>query len=328
MQEGKPLNPVEGLSYRYESQEPYDLAPEQQWTINSGCGLPPDEPSAHVKSRPQIYRFYDPSVQLEHVARKMDSVDSHSRRYDDVVVESQHGQKSAPEISRHSVGSLTRPSSMEFVTGPLPNPGRGRVDSRSAFNGYASLYEQQQSREDGASFEGEGIEAESHVESGVHGQPDGYAMRLAYHNQGAGNPPIGVEGRFKEYRPGFQEGWRAYHHSHEHAEHEAMLADNFANQSNEDSPWENGDQPFLNEIDNELDSGDLMYSHYDGLQQQNDDIVIGPGGSVVANGAVPHNFWHSASNLAPPRLVEASSNPQSQVDDPRLSHFWTPHKLY
>ena len=328
LQEGKPLKPVEGLSCRYESQEPYDLAPEQQRTIISGCGLPPDEPSAHVKSRPHIDRFYDPSLQLEHVAWKMDSVDSHSRRYDDVVVESQHGQKSVPEISRHSVEPLTRPSSMEFVTGPLPNPGRGRVDSRSAFNGYASLYEQQQSREDGAAFEGEGIEAESHVESGVHGQPDGYAMRLAYHNQGAGNPPIGVEDRFNEHGPGFQEGWRLYHHSHEHAEHEAMLADNFANQSNDYSPWDNGDQPFLNETDNELDSGDLMYSHYDGLQQQRDDIIIGPGGSVVANGAVPHNSWHSASNLAPPRLVEASSNPQSQVDDPRLSRFWTPHKLY
>ena len=324
LQEGKQLSPEEGLSSRNKSQRPHDVGPEQQRTINSGSGLPPNEPSARVKPRPHIDRFYDPSLQLEHVALKMDSVDSHSRRYHGVMAESQHGQNSARKPSGRSLSSLTTPSTMEYVAGALPNSGRARVDSRSAFNGYASLYEQQQNRENGASFEGQGIDTESLlVESGVHKQPDGYAMHLAYHNQGSGNPPISVEDHFNDYRPGFQEGSGPYHHSHE-----PMLADDFANQSNDYSAWVNGDQPFLSQIDNELESADLMYSHYDGLQQQNDDIMIEPDGVIVTDRTRSHNPWHSVSNLAPPSGAEDSSIAQSQVDDARLSHFWTPHKLY
>ena len=324
LQEGKQLSPVEGLSSRFTSQRPHDVGPERQRTINSGSGLPPNEPSPRVKPRPHIDRFYDPSLQLEHVPTRMNSVDSKSRRSHGVMVESQHWQNSVRETSRHSVRSLTKPSAMEYVAGLLPNPGNGRVDSRSALNGYASLYERQQSREDGASFEGQGIDTESLlVESEVHEQPDGYAMHLAYHNQGSGNPPIGVEDHFNDYRPGFQEGSGPYHHSHE-----PMLADNFANQTNDYSAWVNGDQSLFSETHNELESADVMDSHHDGLQQQLDDIMIEPDGSDVTHGADTHHPWHSVSNFAPPRRVETSSIAQSHVDDARLSHFWTPHKLY
>ena len=324
LQEGKQLSAVEVLSSRYESQRPHDVVPEQQRTINSGSGLPPNEPSARVKPRPHIDRFYNPSLQVEHLASRMDSVDSRPRRYHDAMVESQHGQNPACKTSRHSVRSLTRPNTVEYVAGLLPTPGRGRVDSRSALNGYASLYERQQSREDGASFEGQGIDTENLLmESEVHEQPDGYVTHVAYHAQGSGNSPIGVEDYFDDYRPGFQERSGPYHHSHE-----PMLANDTANQSNDYSAWVNGDQPLLSETDNELESADLMYSHYDGLQLQNDHIMIEPDQSVLTNGAGSHNPWHLVSNFAPPSGVEASSIAQSQVDDARLSHFWTPHKLY
>ena len=323
LQESKQLSPVKGLSSGHESQRPHDVGPEQQRTINSGSGLPRNEPSARVKPRPHIDRFYDPSLQLDH------SIDSHSQRYHGVMAESQHGQNSARKPSRPTVRSLTTRSTMKYVAGPLPNSGRGRVDSRSAFDGYASLYEQQQNRENRASFEGQRIDTESLLgESGIHEQPGDYAMHLAYHNQGSGKPPIGMEDHFNDYRPSFQEGSGPYHHSHEHVEHEPTLADDFANQSNDYSAWVNGDQPFLSQIDNELESADLMYSHYDGLQQQNDDIMIEPDGSSVADRTGTHNPWCSVSNLAPPNGVEASSIAQCQVDDARLSHFWTPHKLY
>ena len=324
LQESKQLSPVERLSSRYENQRPPDVGPEQQRPINSGSGLPPNEPSARVKPRPHIDRFYDPSLQLAHIASTMDSVDSHPRRYHDVMVESQRRQNSELKISRHSIRSLTRPSTIEYVAGPLPNPGSDRVDSRSASNGYASLYERQQSREDGASFGGQGIDTENLlVESEVHGQPDGNAIHLAYHNQGSDNPPIGVEDHFNDYMPGFQEGLGPYHHSLN-----PMLADDYANQSNDYSAWVDGDQPFLSEADNELESADIIHSHHDKLQQQDGDIMFEADGSVVTNGAVSHYPWHSVSNFAPPRGLEASSIAQSQVDDARLSHFWTPHKLY
>ncbi len=327
LQEGKQLSPVEAVSSKYESPRPHYLGPEQQRTINSASGLPPNELSPRVKPRLHIDRFYDPGLQFEHAVSKMDSVYS-PRRYHGVMVESQHGQNSARKTSRHSVRSLTKPNTMEYVAGPVTTPGRSRVDSRSELNGYASLYEQQQSREDGASFEGQGIDRESLlVESEVHGQPDGYAMPLAYHNKGSGHPPIGVEDQFNDYKPGFQEGPGAYHHSHDYAEHEPMLADDFANQSNDYSTWVNRDQTFLSENDNELESRDLMYSHYDRLQLQNDHIMSEPDGSVVTNGAGSNNPWHLVSSLAP-NGVKASSTAQSQADDPRLSHFWTPHKLY
>ena len=213
---------------------------------------------------------------------------------------------------------------MEYVAGPLPKAGSARVDSRSASNGYASLYEQQQSREDGASFQGQGIDTENLlVESEVHGQPDGYAMHLAYDNQGSDIPPIGVEDHFDHYMPGFQEGSRRYHHSHN-----PILADDYANQTNDYSAWVDGDQPILSEADHELESAEIMYSHHDGLQQHNGDIMFEPDGSVITNGASFHNPWYSVPNLAPPNMVEASSIAQCQVDDPRLSRFWTPHKLY
>ena len=324
LQESKQLSPVECLFSRYENQRPPDVGPQQQRPINSGSGLPQNEPSAHVKPWPHKDRFYDPSLQLEQVASTMDSVESHPRRYHGVMVESQHRQNFEREISRHSIRSLTRPSTMEYVAGPLLNPGSGRVDSGSASNGYASLYERQQSKEDGASFEGQGINTENLlVESEVHGQPDNYAMHLAYHNQSSDNPPIGVEDHFNDDMPDFQDGSGPYHHSHD-----PMLADDYANQSNDYSAWVDGDQPFLSEAYNELESADIMYSHHDGLQPQNDDIIFEPGGSVITNGAGFHNPWHPVPNLAPPSVVEASSVAQNRVDDPRLSHFWTPHKLY
>lgn len=324
LQESKELNPIEGLSSRYENQRPHDLGPEQKRTSNSGSGLPPNETSAHNKPRPQTDRVYDPGLQLEQNALKVDSTDSHPWRYHDVMVDSHRGQNSERKTSRHSVRSLTRPSTMEYVAGPLPNPGSDRVNSRSASNGYASLYERQQSRDDGVSFEGWERGTESLLgERGVHGQPDDSAMHPAYHNQGAGNPPIGMEDHFNDYIPGYQEGSEPYHHSLE-----PMLADDYAYQSNDYSTWVNGDQPFLNETDNELECADLMYSHYDGLQQQNDDTMIEPDGSGVTNGAFSYNPWHPVSNFAPLRGVEASSIALNHVDDPRLSHFWTPHKLY
>ncbi|KAK0515703.1 hypothetical protein JMJ35_001737 [Cladonia borealis] len=321
LKESKQLSPVERLSSRYENQRPHDVGPEQQRPTNPGSGLPPNEPSARVIPRPHIDRLYDPSLQLEHVPSTMDFVDSHPRRYHGVTVESQHGQNPERKTSRHNVRSLTRPSTMEYVAGPLPNPGSDRVDSRSALNGYASLYERQQSREDDASFEGQGIDAESLLE--VHGQPDDYAMHLAYQNQGSDSPPIGVEDHFNDNMPGFQEGLGPYHHSHN-----PMLADAYANQSNDYSNWVDGDQPFLSEADNELESADIMYSHHDGLQQQNGDLMFEPDGCGVTPGAGTHHPWHLVSNFAPPRGFEASSIAQCQVDDPRLSHFWTPHKLY
>ena len=323
LQESKQLSPVERSSSRYENHRPSDFGPEQQRPINSGSGLPPNEPSVRVSPRPNIDQFYDPSLQLEHVASTVDSVDSHPRRYHGVMVESQHGQNPERKISRNSIRSLTKPSTMEYVAGPLPNPGSDRVDSRSASNGYASLYEQQQSRDDGASFEGQGIDTGNlPVESEVHGQPDGYAIHLAYHNQGADDRPIGVEDHFNDGMPDFQEGLGPYHYPPN-----AMLADNYANQFNDYRAWVDGDQPFLSEAYNEFESADLMYAHHDGLQQQ-DDIMFEPDGSIVTNGAGTHHPWLLVSNFAPPNRVEASSIAQSQVDDPRLSHFWTPHKLY
>ena len=210
---------------------------------------------------------------------------------------------------------------MEYVAGPLPKAGSARVDYRSASNGYAPLYEQQQSREDGASFQGQGIDTENLlVESEVHGQPDGYAMHLAYDNQGSDIPPIGVEDHFDHYMPGFQEGSGPHHNP--------MLADDYANLSNNHSAWADGDQTILSEAYNELESADIMYNHHDGLQQHNGDIMYEPDGCGVVNGAGFHNAWHSVPSLAPPNRVEAASIAQCQVDDPRLSHFWTPHKLY
>ena len=322
LQESKQLSRGEGLSSECGSQRPHYRGPEQR-TINSGSGQPPNESSPRVKFRPDIDQFCGSSLQLEHVASGMDSGDSHFQRNHGVMVKSQHGQNSARQTSMHSVRSLTRPSTMECEAGALPPPGRSRVDSRNVSNGHASLYEQQESGAGGVSFEGQDIDKESFlVASEVKGQPAGYTMPLTYHNQGLCNPPTGVEDHCDDYRPGFQEGPGPYHHSHEGAEHEPMLADDFANQSND---W---DQPFLGETNNQFESADLMYSPYDGLQQQIDHTLMEPDDPFITHGAVTHGPWHVASNLAPPRGVKASSVAQSEVDDALLTRFWTPHKLY
>ena len=329
LQEAKPLSLGEGLYSEYESQRPQYLGPEHQRTLNSGSGQPPNEPSPRVKPRPDIDRFDGPSLKLEHVDSRMGSVDSHSLRYHGIMVESQHGRKSAPQTSMHSVRSLTRPTTMEYVAGTLPTPGRRRVDSRNASNGYASLYERQESGADGASFEGQEIDKEGFlVASEVQGQPNGYTIPLTYHDPGLCNPPISVEDNFDDYRPGFQEGPGPYHYSHEYAKHEPMIADDFANQSNNSDAWVNGIQPFLGESNNELESADLRYSQYNGLQLQNDHIMMEPDDPAVTHRAGTHNPRQTVSSMATPRRLEASSIAQSEVDDALLTHFWTPHKLY
>ena len=322
LQEGKQLSPGEGLSSEYESQRPHRLGPEQQRKINSGSGRPPNEPSPRVTPRPDTDRFHGHSLQPEDVASKTNSVDSHFLRYHDVIVKSKLGQIPDRGTSMHSVRPLTRPSTMEYVAGALPTSGRSRVDSRNASNGYASLYERQQSRGEGASFKGQEIDKESFlVASEVQGQPDGYTMPLAYHNQDICNPAVSVGDHFDDYRPGFQEGSGPYHLSHEFAEHEPMLLDDLANKSDD---W---DQAFLDETSNELGFAD-MDSHYDRLQHDNDHIMSVPDRSVVTHGADFHSPRHAVSSLAPPRRVEASSFAQNRVDDALLTHFWTPHKLY
>ena len=326
LQEGKQLSLGEGLSSEYESQRPHYLGPEQQRTFTPGSGQRLNESSPRVKRRPDIDRFHGPSLQLEHVSPKMGSVESHSLCYDGVMMEGQRGQNSVRKSSRHSIRSLTRPSTMEYVACALPTPGRSRVETRNASNGYASLYERQQSRE-GASFEGQEIEKENFLAaSEVRGQPNGYTMPLAYHNQDLRDPPISVEDQFDDYRPDFQERPGPYHHSHEYAEYEPMPADDFAHQPNDYSAWANGDQPFLSEPNNELESAD-RYSQYDGLQQHNDHTMSEPDRPVVTQGAVLRNPWHAVPSLAP-RGIRASSTAQSRVDEALLTHFWTPHKLY
>lgn len=321
LREGKPLSPGEGWSFGYESQRPHYLRPEQERTIDSRSGQPPNEPSPRVEPQPDTDRLHGTTLQYEQVASKMDLVDSQSPRYHGVMAESQHGQNSARQTSMHSVRSLTRPGTMEYVAFAPPTPGRSRVDSRNASNGYTSLYERQESGEDGALFEGQEVDKESFLmASEVRGQPDGYMMPLAYHKQVLRNP-ISVEDHFDGYRPHFQEGYGPYHHLHDYAEYEPMPAEELANQS---SDW---DQPFLGETNNELGSAD-MDSHYDGLQQHNDHIMSEPDGPVVTYGASTHSPRHIVSSLAPPRGVEASSVAQNRVDDALLTHFWTPHKLY
>ena len=322
LQEGKRLSPGAPLSSEYESQQPHRLGPEQQRKLNSGSERPPNEPSPRVTPRPDTDRFHGHSLQLEHVASKTNSVESRSPRYHDVMVKSQHGQIPDRRTSMHSVRPLTRPSNMEYVADALPTSERSMLDSRNASNGYASLYERQQSRGEGASFKGQEIDKESFLmASEVQGQPDGYTMPLAYHKQDICNPAASVEDHFDGYRPGFQGGPGSYHHPHQYAEHEPMLEDDFANQSND---W---DQAFLDETHHELGFAD-MDSHYDRLQQDNDHIMREPDRSVVTQGADFQCPRHVVSSLAPPRRVEASSLEQNRVDDALLNHFWTPHKLY
>ena len=322
LQESKRLSPGKGLSSGYESQRPHYLGPKQRRTTD------PNEPSPRVKPRPDIDRFHGPSLELEHVDSRMSSVDSHSPRYHGVMVESKPGRKPALQTPMRSVRSLTGPSTMEYVACTVPTPNRSRVDSRNASNGYASLYERQEIGADGASFEGQEIDKESFlVASEVQGQPDGYTMPLTYHSQDICNPHISVDDHFDDYRPGFEEGPGPYHHSHEYAEHEPMLADDFANQSNDYAAWVNGDQPLLGETNNELESAN-MYSCYNGVQLQNDHMIGESDGSNGAHGASTHDPRYLGLSWAPPRGVEASSIAQRQVDDALLTRFWTPHKLY
>lgn len=329
LQEAKPLSLGDGLYSEYESHRPHYLGPKQQRRVNSGSGQPPNEPSPRVKPRPDIDRFDGPSLKLEHVDSRMGSVDSHSPRYHGVMVESQHGRKFAPQTSMHSVRSLTRPITMEYVAGTLPTPDRRRVNSRNASNGYTSLYERQQGREDGASFEGQEVDTEGVlVASEVQGRPNGYTIPLTYHDQDLCNPPISVEDDFNDYRPGFEEGPGPFHHSHEYAEHEPMPVDDFANQSNNSDAWVDGDQPFLGETKSEIESTDLRYSQYDGLQLQNDHIMMEPDDPAVTYSAGTHNPRHTVLSMTIPRRLEPSSIAQRQVDDALLTHFWTPHKLY
>ena len=322
LQEGKQLSPGEGLSPEYESQRQHRLGPEQQRKLNSGSERPPNEPSPRVTPRPDTDRFHGHSLQLEHVASKRNSVESHSPRYHDVMVKSQHRQNPDRRTSMHSVSSLKRPSTMEYVADTLPTPERSRLDSRNASNGYASLYERQQSRGEDASFKGQEIDKEHFsVASDVQGQLDGYTMPLAYHKRDICNPAASVEHHFDGYRPGFQGRPGSYHHPHQYAEHEPMLEDDLANQSND---W---GQAFLDETHHELGYAD-MDSHYDRLQQDNDQIMSEPDRSVVSHGSDSQCPRHVVSSLAHPRRVEASSFTQNRVDDALLANFWTPHKLY
>ena len=157
--------------------------------------------------------------------------------------------------------------------------------------------------------------------------------------------PIGVEDRSNDYGPGLYEGQDSAHNAHAYAE-QAMLSKDYRDERYDlPSAWNNIEQrsftehhhdlgpgDFTNHHDNEHQSQDVHTGHQNPAEQTIDPRGLEQHQPLVTNVASVNTPWRSTFGSNFPnsghRTLEATANVRDGLDDPALSSFWTPHKLY
>ena len=128
-----------------------------------GNGVGPDRPS-HNEALPVNNTKQHPSMTFENtnnhprltkasnsmspfppIASQNDRVNAHSRAC--LAMEQPRTQRSVHPAPRHCVNASDRTLTRDYLSDRLPNPKRARLDSRSAWNGYDTIYERQEQME-------------------------------------------------------------------------------------------------------------------------------------------------------------------------------------
>lgn len=301
-------------------------------------------PSQRIHFHQQVGEASGPGVPLEYVASGLDFVDGRSQHRQGSTNLGHEAHSPAHTMSRHGLRSSNRPNTMDYTLDPPPGPKMNRVDSRSTWKGYDTIYKRLQDMEDLLL-----IESQSHRKEHENGnsqasmQPRSDGGLSAYRLYEPDDRPIGVEDCSNDCGPGLYEGQDSAHNAHTYAE-QAMLYEDYRDERYDPpSAWNDIEQRSFAEHHHDLGPGDFTNHHDNDSQdihtgyQYPAEQTIDPSGlgqhqPLVTNVASVNTTWWSTFGSGFPnngrRTLEATASVRDGLDDLALSSFWTPHRLY
>ena len=303
-------------------------------------------PSQRIHFHQQAGGASGPGVPLEYVASGLDFVDGRSQHRQGSTNLGHEAHSLAHTMSRHGLRSSNRPNTMDYILDPPPSPKTNRVDSRSAWKGYDTIYKRQQDMEDPLLIESQSHRKEhENRNSQASMQPRSDGDLSAYPLYEPDDRPIGVEDRSNDYGPGLYEGQDSVHNAHAYAEQAMLYEDYRDEQYDPPSAWNDIEQRSFAEHHHDLGPGDFTNHHDNEHQSQHvhtgyqypAEQTIDPRGleqhqPLVTNVASVNTPWRSTFGSNFPnnghRTLEATASVRDGLDDPALSSFWTPHKLH
>ena len=335
LQEGKQHRTIRSILSATGSQRQYKSDPDQRRSISSGIGTALDKPFPGLNLRPSIDRPGCHSVQLQQVASELDSIKRCSQHDHELVVESQDRQGPNYVVSARSGPSLAE-QTLQHARGSLPTRHDIKTKPRGEWNGYDAIYERQRIKDDSIPIGGPIAETgRLPMNSEIDRQVDAFDIHQRYYCHGPGTPLVAMHDQFRDEVPNRYEGEDFSHNSYELARHGPMLEDELIDQSNHHHACIDIECPSLAGLDRHSVSRNSVYGdheqnrrHDDGFLQQKGFGEIDYAQSEAISPQNFHSIWRSSFSSANPSVVEDCSVAQNEVDDPALSNFWTPHRLY
>ncbi|KAL2041314.1 hypothetical protein N7G274_005696 [Stereocaulon virgatum] len=299
-----------------------------------------------IELHPRIGEASGSSLPLENGASGLD-ISGRSQRYQDMKTLGYNTPDSAPTISTHRLRSSNRRTAIDDAPVPHPNPDRSKTDYRNAWNGYNAIYESQQGAADAPLHEDQLYGTErGYWNDEIITRPHSGAATSAYLTYEEEGYPIEMEGRSSDYVPDLRSGQNAVDGERAYTKQGPLHDDPRMNQDQSEGVRNDMEDPLLTEkhydhhnIGREYFSPGYESAPHQGeietgyraIRQQH----IAPPFHEQEPGAIhTKGEYHpslpgirSSFFIEPPRTRETTAV-RGQQDDPALSGFWTPHKLY
>ena len=304
-------------------------------------GSPPMLPQ-HTNFRSHTGKACNASLPLEYVATGLASVDGHTQQHHNSTNRDSTAQKSPHIILRHSMRPPSKHSTMDYVVDRLQSSQRSTVDSRSAWNGYNTIYERQQHGEGHVPIERQACMADYNDMKGRSLlQPSSLEDTSAYGVHGPGNRPMRMKTPFNDHLPCLFEGQDLLHDGNVYADQGALQTSDWAGKPYSDSTWNSMEEPSLfepNPGDHSIDHDSASYHRHThaGCHNALELTIDRPtfehrsfaADTPADTRTLPLNFASSFNSEHSASRQHTAIAAEDQSHDQGLSNFWTPHKLY
>ena len=318
-------------------------------SMQAAAARPVRSPRIHPQCfalHPRVGEASSPSLPLEYVASGF-NIGGRSQQHQDINTLGHKTQDSAPTMSRHRLRSSNRPTAIDYALDRLPNPDRSKVDSRNAWNGHNTIYESQQDAADAPLHEDQPYGKERvNMNDEILTRPHSGVATSAFLTYEEEGHPIEMEGRSSDYVRDLYSEQNAVHDERAYTAQGPLQNDPWMNQDQSEGIRNEMEEPLLTEqhYDHHNIGRENLVSEYESAPHQREIETgyrdtrqqhIGPrfreqAPNTTRTGGINHTWlsgFKSSSSIDRPRTWETTAV-HGQQDDPALSGFWTPHKLY
>ena len=321
----------------------------RHYSMQAAAARPVRSPLIHpqrIELYPRVGEASSPSLPLEYVASGF-NIGRRSQQHLDINTLGHETQHSAPKMSRHRLRSSNGPTAIDYAPDRLPNPDRSRVDSKNAWNGYNTIYESQQDAADTPLHEDQPYGTEcGNPDDEILARPHFGAVTSAYLTYEEEGHPLEMEVRSSDYVRDLYPGQNAVDDERAYTEQGPMQDDPWTNQDHSEGVRNDMEEPLLTEqhYDHHNIGRENLHSEYEiaphqreietGYQDTRQQHITPQSRVQEPSAAHTRGDYHpwlpeikSSFFIERPRIWETRTE-HGQHDDPALSGFWTPHKLY